>query len=106
MEPERPDTLERFVDESLKQCVAHGYYPSVFLDMRENLGVREAIRRLVESSEVQSGFKKLQELGLLDWSLEAAVIHFPEGFSVLTRECAGFRLGQLKGRKLKERKDD
>lgn len=94
------ETLEAFVEESTRRCVARGYHPTAFLEMRDKHGLIEAIRRLVESSDVQSGFARLDKLGMLEWSLEAAVIRFPTQFSQMTREYAGFRLGQLKGRKL------
>ena len=52
----------------------------------------EAISKLVVSEGVQSGFRRLKDLGLLDWTIEAAVMKFPDEFSASVRECAVFRL--------------
>jgi hypothetical protein len=93
-------SLEAFVDEGVRRSVAKGYHPTAFLAMRERHSLIEAIRRLVESADMQSGFYRLQQLGLLDWSLEAAVIRFPDSFSRQTREYAGFRLSQAKERRM------
>jgi hypothetical protein len=93
--------LNDFVDESIRRSNEKGYYPSVFIEMRKNHGTVIATKRLVETSEIQSGFVRLKQLDLLDWSLEAAVIKFPILFDTMTREYAGFRLSQAKGRKLK-----
>jgi hypothetical protein len=46
----------------------------------------------VESSEPKSGYRRLKDLGLLEWSLEAAVTKFPEEFSKRTLEYARARL--------------
>jgi TfoX/Sxy family transcriptional regulator of competence genes len=62
-------------------------------------GTKEAIRRLVISGDIQSGFKKAQELGLLDWSLEAAVLKFPDEFDSSVRQAAQWRLDQARGRR-------
>jgi hypothetical protein len=42
--------------------------------MRRQHGAIEAIERLVQSGDIQSGFKRLQQMALLDWTIEAAVI--------------------------------
>jgi hypothetical protein len=42
--------------------------------MRRQHGAIEAIERLLQSGDIQSGFKRLQQLALLDWTIEAAVI--------------------------------
>ena len=60
--------------------------------MRDRYKTVPAISRLVESGDVQSGFKRLKELGLLEWTIETAIIKFPAEFSASTRECAEFRL--------------
>jgi hypothetical protein len=93
--------LESFIDESIRQSVAHGYHPGVFQQMRQEHGTKEAIRRLVEADVFQSGLQKVQELGLLEWSVEAAAIRFPTYFSKTTLEYTGFKLSLAKERKLK-----
>jgi hypothetical protein len=63
---------------------------------RAQYGTIEAIERLVQSGDIQSGFKRLRELGLLDWTIEAAVIKFPDEFTRHARECSAWRLAQAK----------
>jgi len=69
--------------------------------MRRDYGLERAIEKLVESSELQSGFTRLKKMNMLEWSLEQAVIHYPERFKPKTREYAGFRLSHAKDRKLR-----
>ncbi|MFG1345112.1 hypothetical protein V5F59_09485 [Xanthobacter autotrophicus DSM 431] len=87
-------TLEQFIDESIQVSRTKGYHPTTFMRMRADYGTVGAIRRLVETGEKQSGFVRLRELGLLDWSLEAAVIKFPDepGFTRTTIAYAEARL--------------
>jgi hypothetical protein len=89
-------SLEQFIDESIKVSKANSYHPTTFMRMRNDYGTVEAIRRLVETGEKQSGFVKLKKLGLLDWSLEAAVLKFPneQGF---TRTTAAYAKARLEG---------
>jgi len=86
-----PD-LEAFIDETIKVSREHAYHPTVFISMLHQLGTVPAITKLVESGDVQSGFKRLKSLGLLDYTIETAVLRFPNEFSARTRECAEFRL--------------
>jgi hypothetical protein len=87
--------LEAFVDETIRLAKEHGYNPTVFQSMRRQHGTIEAIEKLVQSGEVQSGFKRLKQLGLLDWSIESAVMKFPTEFSRNARQCAEWRLKQV-----------
>jgi len=66
--------------------------------MRQKQGTIKAIERLVESGEIQTGFKKLQQLNLLDWTIEAAVTKFANEFSRRALECAKWRLQQASQR--------
>ena len=86
------DALEKFIDESIRLSISKGYPPTIFQRMRQDHGTVEAIERLVKSGEIQSGFKKLLQLDLMDWSIEAAVLKFPDRFSSDASECAKFRL--------------
>lgn len=89
-------TLEQFVDEGSRLCQSKGYYPTVFMRMRQDYGTVPAIKRLVESGEKQSGFTRLKKLNLLDWSLEAAVLKFP-GEPGFTRKTAANAQARLDG---------
>lgn len=84
--------LEASIDETIRVARAHGYNPTIFVDMRSKLGTIAAIAKLVEHPDIQSGFRRLKALRLLDHTIEAAVMRFPSEFSPQTRECAAFRL--------------
>jgi len=84
--------LEAFIDETIRVSAEHGYHPTAFIGMRNRHGTLDAISRLVVSGDVQSGFSKLHKLGLLDHTIEAAVMRFPSEFGKQARECAEFRL--------------
>jgi hypothetical protein len=66
--------------------------------MRARHGTVTAIEKLMQSGEVQSGFKRLKSLELLEWSIEAAVMKFPNRFTPVARQCAEFRLGLIHDR--------
>jgi hypothetical protein len=85
-------TLDQFVDELIRRAAAHRYVPTTFIRMRADYGTVSAIRKLVETSEPQSGFRRLKELGMLDWSLESAVLAFPCQFTAKTIKFARARL--------------
>lgn len=84
--------LEAFIDETIRLARQDGYHPTAFIQMRSRHGTVAAISRLVMSGDIQSGFKRLKDLGLLNWTIEAAVMKFPAEFSADTRDCAQFRL--------------
>jgi hypothetical protein len=86
--------VEAFIDETIERAKQRGYNPTVFQGMRRQHGTLLAIEKLVQSGETQSGFKRLKELNLLDWSIEAAVVKFPSEFSRNALECAEWRLRQ------------
>jgi hypothetical protein len=91
------DPLELFIDESLERSRLKGYQAPVFRRMRFEHGTQEAIRRLAEADVLQSGLRELAKLDLLDWSVEAAVLRFPDRFpNRLTRESARFKLSQAR----------
>lgn len=92
MQPKASPGLESFIDETIRIARERGYNPSAFIVMRHRHGTIEAIARLVVSGETQSGFKRLKSLGLLDWSIEAAVLKFPAEFTADVRQSAEFRL--------------
>jgi|BarGraIncu00222A_1022003.scaffolds.fasta_scaffold147126_2 hypothetical protein len=89
--------LEKFVDDSLAATLAAGYPATRFRQMRKELGTLETIKKLVISGDVQSGFVELKRLGLLQWSLEEAVLRYKPLFSREHVDAAGFRLNMIKG---------
>lgn len=88
--------LEAFIDESIKLSKQRGYNPTIFVGMRHQYGTVDAIERLVQSGDLQSGFRRLIQLGLLDWTIESAVTKFPTEFSHNAKQCAEWRLGQVR----------
>lgn len=88
--------LESFVDESIQLAKNAGYNPTVFIGMRARHKTLEAMERIVKSGDIQSGFKRLKELGLADeWSVEAGILKFASEFSRDAVECARWRLKQI-----------
>ena len=92
--------LDEFIDESIKRSGALGYHPTKFMGMREDAirrgkSINSVITALVVSSEPKSGFLRLVELNLTDWSLEAAVMKFPKQFDSLTQAYAKARLSGI-----------
>jgi hypothetical protein len=87
--------LEALIDESVAISRKHGYPPVAFERMRRQIGTLATIKKLVISGELQSGFKKMQELGIIEWSLEQAIRNFPAEFSKAERECAHWRIETL-----------
>jgi hypothetical protein len=95
------DELEQFLDEGIARCRAKRYPPTKFEQMRvdyrrRGLKSEELIKTLVISSDMQSGFKEMERLGILEWSLEAAVLKFPGRFDKETREAAAWRLEEVR----------
>ena len=91
------NALESFIDKTIRLAQRNGYHPTTFIAMRNRHDTVPAISRLVVSGEIQSGFKRLRQLGLLDWSIEAAVKKFPDEFNSEVREAAEWRLRQARG---------
>ena len=87
--------LETFIEQSLIHSAAKGYVPTKFLQMRQHHGTVVAIKHLVVQPDIQTGFLRMRDLDLLDWTLEAAVLRFPEHFSRGERQAAQFRLDRL-----------
>jgi hypothetical protein len=101
--PTASPALEAFIDKSIELAKERGYNPAVFIGMRRQYGTVDAIERLVQSGDLQSGFKRLNQLALLDWTIESAVTRFPTEFSRNARQCAEWRLQQVQsGRKSPE----
>jgi hypothetical protein len=88
--------LEAFIDETIRRGREKGYIPTVFIGMRQQLGTIPAISKLVQSGDLQSGFKRLHKLNLLDWTIEAAVEKFPDEFTSNDLQCASFRLREAR----------
>jgi hypothetical protein len=66
--------LDAWVDQSIRISAKHDYHLTAFVAMRARHGTVEAIRRLVSQGDIQSGFRRLKELGLKEWTIEQAVL--------------------------------
>jgi hypothetical protein len=88
--------LEAFIDEGIRLCRENGYPPTVFEGMRKRHRTVGAITRLVVNGDIQSGFRRMKALGLLEWTIEAAVVRFPDEFSKEVRAAAEWRLTQAR----------
>jgi hypothetical protein len=87
------DPLEAWVDESIQRSQARGYNPHIFISMRERHTTVPAMERIVVASgEIQSGFIRLKHLGMLEWTMEAGILRFPERFTEQARAAAQFRI--------------
>jgi hypothetical protein len=73
-----------------------GYNPTIFIGIRHQYGTLVAIERLVQSGDIQSRFKRLNQLSLSDWTIESAVTKFPTEFSRNAQQCAEWRLRQVR----------
>jgi hypothetical protein len=70
--------------------------------MRERYRTVPAMERLVQSGHIQSGFRRLRELGMArEWSVEAGILRFPHRFTQSARDCAQFRLDHINDEELR-----
>jgi hypothetical protein len=91
------DPLEAFVKESLERSLSKGYPARVFRRMLGDYGTVEAMRRLAEADVLQTGLLELAKRDLLEWSVEAGVLRFPDRFPErLTQASAQFKLDQAR----------
>lgn len=89
--------LEAFIVETIRRGTEHGYRPTIFMGMQDRHGTLEAMKRLVRNGDVQSGFRRLTELGLQDHTIEAGILKFRSEFDRTDIECAEWRLAQARG---------
>lgn len=93
IETKREQELENSIDESIRLFGEKGYIPKVFINKR-HYGTVKAIKWVLASEKIQSGFKRIQKIDLLDWSVEAIALKFPEKFTSKELEIAKKRLKQ------------
>ena len=90
------DPLEEWIDESIRRSQEQGYHPEEFIRMRNRHGTVEAMERLMRNGKIQSGLRRLKELGMAnEWSVEAGILLFPARFSCASRDAAKFRLDHI-----------
>lgn len=95
------DLAQRFQDRlwtSVHTSIELGYRPSIFIRMLEQHGGVQTAKRLIASGEIQSGIRKMAELGRLDITMEQIMLE-PEFAPLFTKgelEAARWRLEQLR----------
>ena len=93
---EASQELEAFIEEGHRRAVERGYRNTGFMQMHARYGTIEAITRLVKSGEIKSGLRRMIELGLAEWTIDAAVAKFPEHFPADVQAAAQWRLSTAK----------
>jgi hypothetical protein len=58
--------FEAFIDKTIELAQERGIQPYIFIRMRRQYVTLDAIERLVQSGDIQSGFRRLNQLNLLD----------------------------------------
>lgn len=89
--------LEEFIDRLTERADVKVYIPKLFTDTRYRYGTVQAIKMLISSREIRKYdlIWRLRELNLLDLSVEAAVLKFPENFTFEEQKTARWRLKQI-----------
>ncbi|MDP3550128.1 MAG: hypothetical protein Q8R81_07010 [Novosphingobium sp.] len=85
-------TLNDFVEEGIRRAQAVGYHPTAFMGMWYPDRSPKVLENLVSTSDPKTGYKRMVREGLKDWTLEAAVVAYPDHFSKKAVEYAKFRL--------------
>jgi hypothetical protein len=96
-----------FDDACMKAVLAgekQGYSASVFLEMRERYGMREAARRVMQGKRVPYGFRKLAQMKRLDLTVEVIVHENPQFQQLFTQKTLDYCTARLRavGYKLRE----
>ena len=88
--------LNAWMSQCHRVCREHGFEDRVrFERMRRDYGTWRAMVMLVESGDIQSGLTWCHEQGLLDYSIEAAILKFGSEFDDDHVQCAKWRLAQV-----------
>ncbi|GMO70284.1 MAG: hypothetical protein Ta2A_18830 [Treponemataceae bacterium] len=75
--------FETRVNNSIHEMLNIGYKPRAFMTMRITDGTINAVKKLINSNEIPSGFTVLWEKGRLDLSMEK-IIQEPEWENLFT----------------------
>ena len=93
---------KKFADALLATCdeaANLGYVANEFAAMLEINGGVQTAKKLVRSGEIQSGLRRLRDLGRLDLATEAVMLRpeFKELFNKDHLDAASWRLDQMTG---------
>ncbi|GFM87795.1 hypothetical protein PSCICO_31940 [Pseudomonas cichorii] len=88
--------FEKAVADAIRQCHEFDYYPIVWERMNRDYGPVEAAIKLVQSGEIQSGFRHLEREGRLELSVESLMLEdrFDGLFSPMVLAAPKWRLEQ------------
>ena len=89
------DALEDWLNEATRRCMAQGFLRGRFHELRTRVGTVAAINQQMGTPVEQTPLRRLKEAGLLEWSLEAGVLRFPECFDQGIRDAAKSRLDRV-----------
>jgi hypothetical protein len=78
-------SFDERVNKALLEMEKLNYEPRIFMNMIDKRGMVDAVKRLVNSPKVSSGFTRLWELHRLDLSMEN-IIQEPEWHDLFTEE--------------------
>ncbi len=68
------EQFESVVQQTIRRCYEMNYIPTRFQQMVERYGAVEVAKKLVKSSELQSGIGELARRGRLDLSMEQIML--------------------------------
>lgn len=91
------DRFEQRLLDSIEISRGMGYTPTAFIGMLDRHGGVRTAKRLIADGNIQSGIKKLRDLGRLDIAMEQIMLD-PEFATLFTPEelaAARWRLEQL-----------
>jgi hypothetical protein len=84
--------LEAYADTMLHRAAEKGFRPTVLIRLRETYGTVRAFSKLFRTDDIESGFRQMKQLGLIEWSIEAAVVKFSREFDQVDVDLARRRL--------------
>lgn len=91
---ELEQSFDAKIRDALRECYRLGYYPHDFEGMLANSTAVKLAERLVKSGELQTGLKRLAQMGRIDLSVESIMLEpeFEALFKSSVRDAARWRL--------------
>lgn len=84
--------LEAYADTMLHRAAEKGFRPIVLIRLRETYGTVRAFSKILRTDDIESGFRQMKQLGLVEWSVEAVVVRFTREFDQADVQLARRRL--------------
>lgn len=91
------DEFKAEIQSAVRQCYELGYAPTRFEQMIENSHPVEVAKKFIISGEFQDGFKKLNNMGKAELTIESIMLQskFSSLFSSQELEAARWRLNNV-----------